>query len=76
MNEEIEVYLPDTGSSSYVESLTNALIKLHKVYNIESKLVKTTEAVLLAELELALLGAEKARSEILKATKDNIKPIK
>jgi hypothetical protein len=70
--DEIDVYLEPQGSSSYVESL----IKSRQWLKDMPLLLEQLDKVISLELELAVLGAEKAKSEILKATKDNIKPIK
>ncbi len=67
--EEIEVY---TDSSGYLESLVNAWTRIPEGHYLEKKF----EEVILAELSLALLAAEKAKSEIIKRTKNNIKEIK
>jgi len=69
MNEDIEVYL----EPSYLESL----IRSRKYLNSQGDLIKKLDLVIHAELDLALLGAEKAKSEVLKlSAKDNLRPIK
>lgn len=71
MNEDVEVYMEDTGA--YVVSLIGTRINLET----EPKLLAKLDKVIEAELDLALMGAEKAKSEILKAAaKDNLRPIK
>ena len=73
MKEETEVYLDSSeDAKSYVESLVNSRQALK---NCPIMLAKLDE-VILAELELALMCANQAKSEILKTNKDNIKPIK
>ena len=76
MNDDIDVFL-DNGSigTTYLESLISTRINLESCPHLLAKLDKVIEA----ELDLALMGAEKAKSEILKAAsknKDNLKPIK
>lgn len=72
MSDEIDVYM-DTASAgqSYVESLIACRVNLDEA----PVLLKKLDEVIMAELELALLGTEKAKSEILKKGKNNIKPI-
>lgn len=70
MNEDITEFLADTSGTSYIESLVKT--RQHLPVNLLVKLDKVIEA----ELDLALLGAEKAKNEILKKSKDNIKPLK
>lgn len=72
MNEDIEVFLDSPQSGSYIESLARTRQYLKDTVVLASKL---DEAILM-ELELAILGAEKAKSEILKASKDNVRPLK
>lgn len=72
MSDDIEVFLDNADSGvSYVESLART-----RWYLKDTSLIDKLDAVIEAELELALIGAEKAKSEVLKASKDNIKPIK
>lgn len=72
MNEDIEEFILNTDSHSFLESLARAR-KLLEGTDMVAKL----DEVLTAEIELALMGAEKAKSEILKKDKDNkIRPIK
>lgn len=67
MDEEYSCYT----DSSYLESLARTWKHLR-----ETTLKSKIEEVIEAELDLALLAANKAKSEILKSTKDNIKPLK
>ena len=70
MNDEIEMYVEGLGSSPcYIESLA----KTRKL--LSGKLLKKLDVLIEAELDLALMGTEKARSEIIKASKNNITPI-
>ena len=72
MNEDIEVYLDGGNSPCYLESL----IKCRQMLKDSPLLARLDEAISL-ELDLAVLGAEKAKSELLKTTaKDNIRPLK
>ena len=70
MNDDFDVYFDKTGC--YVESLLRSRQYLK---NCPSLLYKLDE-VIQAEIELALMGAKKAISEILKDSKDNVRPIK
>ena len=71
MNEDIEVYLDESGG--YLE----ALIKSRKHLK-ESELLQKLDQLISLELDLGVMAAEKAKSEILKKQdKDNIvRPIK
>lgn len=73
MNEDIEVFFDKSDGSSYIESLSKS-----RQYLKDSPLLAKLDEVILLELELAKMGAEKAKSEILKAAaKDNVvRPIK
>ena len=72
MNEDIEVYLDDSGS--YLE----ALIKSRKHLKESEALLQKLDQLISLELDLGVMAAEKAKSEILKKQdKDNIvRPIK
>ncbi len=78
MNEEsIEMYVDDSGS--YLESLVKSRIYLKDLSPSKgSHLVAKMEELLLLEIDLAILGAEKAKSEILKkqSSEDKVRPIK
>ena len=78
MNEDIEVYLDQTSEgSSYLESLIKSRqFLIQSGGDGSNALLNKLDLVINAELDLALMGAEKAKSEIVKATKDNIRPIK
>lgn len=68
-NEEtIEAFFDQTGC--FLESL----IKSRK--HLTGKLLSKLDGVIDAELDLALMGAEKAKSEILKAKGNKLVPIK
>jgi len=58
------------------ESFLESLARTRQYLLSSAKLVAEIDAVISAELELALMGAKKAKSNILKADKDNIRPIK
>lgn len=69
MNEDIIEYIDDSGG--YLESL----IKSRK--HVGDKLLVKLDELIEAELDLAIMGAAKAKSEILKKNKDNtLVPIK
>ena len=75
MNEDtMEMYLDGSNGGCYLESLIKCRINLVE----NTKLLKKLDILIEAEMELALLGTEKAKSEILKKQcKDNIvRPIK
>ena len=72
MNEDVEVFFDKSDGSSYLESLCKS-----REYLKDSPLLAKLDEAIALELELAIMGAEKAKSEILKAApKDNIRPIK
>jgi len=71
MNDEITVVM-EGDSVSYLESLIRSRKKVEDNPGMYAKL----EAVIMVELDLALLGAEKAKSEHIKSSGSNIKPIK
>lgn len=76
MNEDIEVYLDNSDSTSYIESLAKTRAHLNNIYKVDCSIMTKLDALLEAEIELAILGAEKAKSEILKAAKNKVRPIK
>lgn len=76
-NEEIDVYLSSDSQGCYLESLVKCRRLLLDAPDMLSKL----EQVIDLELDLAIMGSEKAKSEVLKNTKlkevkDNLRPIK
>jgi hypothetical protein len=72
MNEEIDMFLNTASGISYIESLSRALLNLNGNH-LASKL----EEVIGLEIELALIGAQKAKSEVVKSNKDSVvRPIK
>lgn len=81
MNEEIDVYL-DSSGGYYLESLIKSRkILLSDPTYIKDTLIFKIEEVISLELDLAILGSEKAKREVLKNTKlseakDNLRPIK
>lgn len=70
-DDEIEVYMDNSQSSSYLESLARTRRLL-----ADTGLIERLDEVISLEIELALMGAQKAKSEILKQTKDTVRPIK
>lgn len=71
MDEEMLMFV-NNDSMSYLESLMRGRVHLK-----DTPLLSKLDVVIEAELELALMGAEKAKSEILKANKNNaVRPIK
>ena len=75
-NDDIDVYMDMAAGTSYIESLAKANIYLSKLYNCQSPIMNKIGQLLIAEIELAILGAEKAKSEILKSSENKIRPIK
>lgn len=78
-DDSIELYMDSVSDgSSYIESLIKSRIMLDTLKNINPDMKAKLEVVIMAELDLALMGAEKAKSEILKKiVKDNkLVPIK
>lgn len=91
MDNDIEMYFEGGagGSVNYLESLIRSqeyiLSRLRGPVDTRTEGLKKNDndelsklhEVIMAELDLALLGAEKAKSEILKDNaKNNVKPIK
>ncbi len=78
--DDVEVYLDSSSPNSYIESLIKsrqALISSHKYQEATKNILIKLDEVIQAELEVALLGAEKAKSEVLKAaSKGSISPLK
>ena len=72
MTDDVEIILGETGSEAcYIESLARTR------FYLPGNLLEKLDAVIEAELELALLGAEKAKSDILKDNaKNNVTPLK
>jgi hypothetical protein len=71
--DEIEMFFDSSDSTSFLESLS----KCRKLLADSASLACKLDAVIHAELDLALMGAEKAKSEILKKDKENtVRPIK
>ena len=77
--DEVEVFFERTDGSSYIESLVRSRYVMSKTNAINILLAPAIEEVILMELELAKMGAEKAKSEVLKSAakeKGNLRPIK
>ena len=71
--DEIEIF---ASSTSYIESLTKAFRNMVNAGMVKGhKIEELFEEVIQAELELALMGAEKAKQKATK-NKDNIKEFK
>ena len=71
MDEDTEVFFE--GSGCFLESL----MKSRKYLADSAKLLRKLDEVISLELDLAVMGAEKAKSEILKSqSKDNIVRLK
>jgi len=75
---EIDIYLDNTSDgTSYLESL----IKSRKLLADAPHLLSKLEEVIDLELDLAIMGSNKAKKECLKSNKlaevkDNLRPIK
>lgn len=77
MENDIELFMDGGSNVCYLESLVKAMERMSKMLTFEAPEMVKFRQVINAELDLALLGAEKAKSEILKANKDNtVRPIK
>jgi len=73
MNDDVEVYFESEIQNCYLESL----IKSRRFLADAPYLIKKLEEVIDLELDLAMMGAQKAKSEVLKTQpKDNLRPIK
>lgn len=71
--ESESIYFEPVEPTNYLESLMCARQHLTK----KSALLAKLDNLIDLELELAIMGAEKAKSEALKEkAKDNVKPIK
>lgn len=72
MNDEIEMYFDNSDSTSYIESLAKT-----RQYLKNTSLLTKLDSLIDKEIDLAILGADKAKSEILKKNKeDTVRPIK
>jgi hypothetical protein len=76
MNDEIDIFFDKSDGSTYLESLIRSM-----VYNEDSEIASGLKSVVLLEIELARLGAEKAISEAKQAALKevsgaNVRPIK
>ena len=73
-DDEMEMYFENsTSGTSFLESLIKCRSKLLD----SSALAVKLDSLIDEELDLALMGAQKAKSEILKnKAKDNLRPIK
>ena len=73
MTDDVEVFFEPSESGCVLESLIRSRVELVDCPELLSKL----DEVIGAELDLALMGAEKAKSVILKANTENkVRPIK
>ncbi len=70
MIEDIKVYMDKYTGGSYLESLIASRRFL------SGQLLTSLDEVITVEIELALMGATKAKSEVLKKTTDTVRPIK
>lgn len=72
-DDDIDIYMDNSGGASYIESLAKTRPLLKESLTLSTKL----DELIYMELELAIMGAEKAKSEILKKNKDDVvRPIK
>jgi hypothetical protein len=72
MNEDIEVFFDRTEGAGYIESLIRSRVHLK-----DSPLLALLDEVILKELELAKLESDRAKSDLLKSSKENtVRPIK
>ncbi len=71
MNDDTDVFF-ENSTACYLESLIRCRQHVKDSVHLSSKL----DEVINLELDLAVMGAEKAKSEILKRTKDTVRPIK
>lgn len=71
-NDDIEIYFQKDESGCFIESLSRS-----RQYLKNTPLLAELDEVIKLEIELAVMGAQKAKSEIIKKTsKDNLRPIK
>lgn len=77
--DDIEIFFDKGDGGCFLESLARTKIYLSKIYRCDCTIMTKIDSVLELELDLAIMGAEKAKSEIVKASakdKDNLRPIK
>lgn len=76
MSDDIEEFVSDSGC--YIESLIKSRVQLDKLPIVHSvNMIEKIEELIMLEIGLAIMGANKAKSEILKKNKDDVvKPIK
>jgi len=71
MSDDMSVFI-DQDSGSYIESLIKCLCHLKEGDPFISKI----RTVIDAELDLSLLMAHKAKSDLLKSNQTNLRPVK
>lgn len=74
MDDEIDVFFTDSGSTCYLESLIRSRVLLSKITE-EIDLIDKLNYLISLELDLAVVGAEKAMSEVKKATVTPLKGV-
>lgn len=77
-NNEIEMFFdPNSQGECYIESLVRSWKILDDSASCPLVMIDKMVEVISLELDLAIMGAQKAKSEVLKSQiKDNLRPIK
>jgi hypothetical protein len=80
MNDEIDIFFDKSDGSSYIESLIRSRVQLSQITE-EIDLIDKLNHLISLELDLSIIGVEKAISEAKKAalkevSGNNVKPIK
>lgn len=71
------LFEPEGASGSFIESLAKSKVYLSKIYRFDCSIMTKLDEAIEAELELAILETNKAKSGILKdTTKKNVTPLK
>lgn len=74
VNDEMEVYF-ENDKGSYLESVIHSRYILYKTNNIDWGLIDKIDELVHLELDLAIIGARKAMSEVNKATVTPLKSV-
>lgn len=74
--DDIEIYFQKDGGC-FIESLIRSRLMLSKLPESQGLgMIKKIDYVIEEELELALMSVQKAKSEIIKSSKNNLRPVK
>lgn len=77
IDEEVDVYFEKSDGSYYLESLAKTAVYLSKLYKTDCSMLQSLGKLIEDEIELAIMGTAKAKSEALAAErKNNVRTIK